>query len=274
MSVVFGHHQGAVGPDRHHGQLAVLSHPRDSVVQGTDLVQRPELVVVGEQEVHLVADEGQEVVPVTVDAEGIGQRQRDLPSCRVGDAGRLPVRRLGLGPVVEVALHVDDLAGRGDIGADVVRPEQRGHAEEGVHRPLCVRRDDDQAAPGGHVGPRPRVGEGDTLGPQVVVERLAEAVRGHLADVGRPPAEGRHTAHGVGGGTSRHLDGRLQRGMEGKGALSLDQGHRALHERLRLDEVLAVMGDHVDQGIADADDVVAGRRGSSPRVERWHGARG
>ena len=85
---------------------------------------------------------------MTVDAERVGQRQRHHPPVLVGDLGGAPERLLGLGPVVQVALHVQH-APVGDGGlVDVVDAEQARRAEVGVHRALGVGRDDDDAAAG------------------------------------------------------------------------------------------------------------------------------
>ena len=104
-------------------------------------------------------------------------------------------------------------------------------------------------------------GEGHADRAHVVAEHLAEIVGVDLADVGRSPTEARHSTHGVGRRTTAHLDRTGKRCVQLDRTLGLDQGHRALHELLPLEEVVRGVGDHVDERIADADDVVAGSVG-------------
>ena len=67
-----------------------------------------------------------------VDAEGVRQAERDLPSRLGRDLGRLPERGLGLGPVEQVALEVDDARGADQLGIHLAAAELRADAQEGV----------------------------------------------------------------------------------------------------------------------------------------------
>ena len=64
--------------------------------------------------------------------------------------------------------------------------------------------------------------------------------------------------HRVAGRPARGLDRRPHDPVERLGAFGVDQGHRPLDQRLLLEECLVGMGDHVDNGVADADDVDGG----------------
>ena len=146
--------------------------------------------------------------------------------------------------------------------------EQRRHAEVGVHRPLGVGRDDDDAPPGRQVGVGRAGPERDADGAQVVAEHRAELVVADLADVRRPPAERGDAAHRVGRRAAAHLDGAAERLVQVHRPLGLDQRHRPLDEVVLGDEAVVGMGDDVDQRVADADDVEL--RG---RADVGHGAR-
>ena len=197
---------------------------------------------------------------MALDAERVAERQRHLAPVVVGDVGGHPERLLGIGTVEQVALHVEHLAVGDRRRVDVVGMQQRRHAEVGVHRALGVGRDDDDAAAGGHrlVGRPSARPEGDADGAQVVSEHVAEVVVGDLADVGGAAAEAGDAGHRVGRRSTAHLDGRAEGVVEAERAAGLDQRHRALDELLTDQEIVVGLGDDVDEGVADADDVVAG----------------
>ena len=173
----------------------------------------------------------------------------------MGCLGRLAVRGHPLGLVPQVALEVGDLRAGDQRGVDVVRAEQLADAEIGVHRALCVGCDDDEATTGRHTERARRAGERDSGRLEVVAEHLAELVVGDLPDVGARPAERRDAGHRVRGGTSRLLDARPHRVVQVLRALRVDQGHRGLHEPVGVEERVVTIGQHVDEGISDADDV-------------------
>ena len=125
-----------------------------------------------------------------IDAERIGKRQGHLPPGLGGDTCRLPEGGLGLGPVEQIALQIDD-ARRGDeFRIDLAATELRADAQERVHGALAVRRHQDEgagcrlAALGGG-----RRREGHAGGANVVAEHAAELVVGGLADEARLAAE-------------------------------------------------------------------------------------
>ena len=85
---------------------------------------------------------------MTVDAERVRQRQRHLRPLPWAHRRRVPERLLGIVAVVEVALHVQHLAGGDGVLVEVVGRSAARHAEVGVHRALGIRRDDDDAPAG------------------------------------------------------------------------------------------------------------------------------
>ena len=88
-----------------------------------------------------------------------------------------------------------------------------------------------------------------------MAEDAAQLVVADLADEGGLATQARDPDRGVGGRPAGNLDPRAHGGIQLFGALGVDQGHRALgHAHPRKEAVLAV-GEHVHDGIADADDV-------------------
>ena len=75
-------------------------------------------------------DQLEELGPVPVDAERIGERERHLPPRLGGDVGGLPEGSLGLGPVEQVALEIKDARRADQLGIDLAAAELRAHAED------------------------------------------------------------------------------------------------------------------------------------------------
>jgi hypothetical protein len=89
------------------------------------------------------------------------------------------------------------------------------------------------------------------------VER-AEIVVGHLADEGCPPAERGDAGDRVPRRTTRALDRRRNRLVQRVGARRVDQMHRALGELLGDQKIVVDARHHVDDGVADAENVELG----------------
>jgi hypothetical protein len=138
---------------------------------------------------------------------------------------------------------------------DVGGPELARCAEIGAHRPVGVRRDDDQASAGGGAVRRGGCGVFDAGGPDVVPENLAELIVAHAADEPGAPAERRDPDESVGRRAARHLGRGSHRRVDRLGAGGVDEGHRAAGEPVGLDELVALVAEHVDERVADADDV-------------------
>ena len=252
---VGGDHQTAVGTHRDDRQAAVALHLADGPVEAVDLVQRHEFVLVAEQDVDLVGHERTEVVAVPVDAERIAEGEADLTLMGVRHPRRVPERFFRLGPVVEVALHVQHLARSDGCFVDVAGAQQRRHTEVGVHRAFGVGGDDDDAPAGGGVAVGLAGTELHAHRTQVVAEHPAEIVVAHLADVGRSPAEAGDADDRVGGRATAHLDGTAQCPIEVHRPVGVDQGHRPLHEFVVAEEPVVGVGDDVDQSVADTHHV-------------------
>src|SRR5664280_1767506 len=78
-------------------------------------------------------------------------------------------------------------------------------------------------------------------------------------------AEARHADDGVGGRTARAFHRRPHRLINFLGARLVDQRHGAFVHAVRDQEIVLGAGDHVNDGVADADYVVAGGGHALPR---------
>ena len=228
-------------------------------LERVDLVERQGLVLVGEQDVDLIGHEVAPGLSVALDAERVRERERDTAAGVVGHAAGLPVGLLGLRAVEEVALEERDLGGRDQLAVDVLRSEELRRAQVRVHRALGVRCDDDQAATGGRALRRGRRPEHHARGPHVVREHRAQLIVEHSPDVGGLAAEAGDAGDGVGGRSARRLDARSHRRVELVGPFGVDEGHRPLDQAVGLDELVGLVGEHVDEGVADPHDVEGGR---------------
>ena len=207
----------------------------------------------------MALDEVHELRVVAVDAEAVGQRERDLAPGAVGGRGGLAEGFLGAGRVPQIAFQVGDLRVGDQRLVDVLRTQLHAGAEVGVHGALGVRRHQDQAARRRGAAMAGRRLEMHAGGADVVAEDLAELVAVDLADVGPPAAQRRDAGHGVAGGTARHLDARTHAAVQLLGAGGVDQRHRPLLDPVGREKGVVGMGDHVDDGVADAGDVEFGR---------------
>ncbi len=253
--VVRRHNDRTVGTDSDGGQRALCAQHCNRLVKRFRLVERQQLGLVAEQQVDLVVDEREKVVTVTIDTKRVGERERHHSGGTVGDSGGVPKCLLGLGPVVQVTLHIEHLTGGHDDVIDITHAEQARCAEVGVHGAFGVRRDDDDATPG-----RDRIAviaglELHSDREQVVAEHLAELIVADLADIRRGPTETSDPTHRVGGRSATHFDGRSECAIQLERPIGVDQIHPALHQAVFIEERVGGMGNHVDKRISDANDI-------------------
>ena len=100
--------------------------------------------------------------------------------------------------------------------------------------------------------------EAHTLRPHVMSEDGAQLIVLHLAEIGGLAAEGGNAGGGVAGRAAGDLDGLPHVGIERFGARLVDQVHRALDQPMPVDETVLDARHHVDDGIADAQDIDVG----------------
>jgi puromycin-sensitive aminopeptidase len=249
----------------------VARDPSGGLVEIIHLVERADLGLVGEEDVDVPLDELEELHPMAVDAESVGQRKRHRGG-RIGRGrhhGAEGVLRVGFVP--EIPLDVNDPGGRDDRQIDIVRVQLARHTERRVHRALRIGRDADQTASrarlSGGTGGRCVV-ERDTSGADVMPEDLAEFVVGDLADERHRQAERREPGRGVGCGPAGDLDRRRHVRIDRAGPISIGEGHGTLVHPVPDDEIVVGLGEDIDDRIADADDVEGTIGGGSERSHR------
>ena len=64
-----------------------------------------------------------------------------------------------------------------------------------------------------------------------------------------------------------------ERAVQLDGAIGVDQIHPTLREAVLVEERVRSIGDHVDEGVPDADDAISGAIGRPVELELRHGAR-
>ena len=146
--------------------------------------------------------------------------------------------------------------GRDLRGVDVRRGEVLRGAEIGVHGALAVGRDQNVgAARGGAAFGRLGL-EGDAGGADVVGVERADLVVLDLADKGGARAETGDADNGVGARAAGHFGRRAHVLVDRGGAGLVDQGHAALGHAVTGQKALVGLHQHVENRIADPENVV------------------
>ena len=229
------------------------------------LVQRGQLSLIGEDQVdHALAHQLEEFRPVAKDAEGIGQGERHGAAGLMGDVGRLEEGLLCRRRIPEIAFQIGHACARHRSRVDIGRREVLRRAEIGVHGALAIRRHQDEAARRGRPVIRGRGGVGDAGGADVMGEDAAQLVVAHLADEARAAAQRGDADHGVGGRTAGNLHAGAHVAIDRPGARLVDERHAALRHGVPVEKGFLGTGDHVDDGIAEADHIeLLGGHGSA-----------
>ena len=181
-----------------------------------------------------------------------------------GDVDRLHHRVARRLRVPEIAFEIED---RGALDLRLVERggrQQLGGAEEGVHRPVRVGRDQHHRARGRLAEVRGRGDELDAGGGEVVPVEFAELVGRDLADEARFAAERRDPRRGIASRAAADLARRAHMVVEPRRLLGVDQPHHPLGQPLALEESVVAIGDDVDDRIADREHVEAGRSSFAP----------
>ena len=130
--------------------------------------------------------------------------------------------------------------------------------ERRVHRPLAIGRDQNEAARGRRRRRHRRHVEGDAGRAHVVRENLAELIIGDLPDKRALVTQRRQPRERVRGRTARDFACRTHAAIQRNRGIAVDQAHRAAFEAFAREKLEVGVGNHVDDGIADRDDVVGG----------------
>ena len=130
-------------------------------------------------------------------------------------------------------------------------------AEEGVHRPVAVGRDEDHRPGGRFADVGCRGDELDARCGQVVPIEFAQLVRCNLADEAGAATQRGDASRGVARRSAANLVRRPHVRIEPLRLLGVDQPHRAFDQAFARQEIVVGIGDHIDDGIADAQDIEA-----------------
>ena len=256
------HHRARRAPGER-GQDPGLLDGTQGVVEAGRAEQQGDLVLVGEQDVDVTVEQLEELALVALHAERVGDAQGHEGVRRVGHLDGTAHGGYGRTQVPQIALEVDHL-GPGDEGlVEVLRSQGRRHAQVGRHGPFPVLGDIDQASSRGPVVGGVTAGgldaevrpEHDAGGGDVVQEDLSELVGGHLADEPHPASERGHPRRGVRRRATRDPAGVAHALVEGGRPGQVHEGHRPLDQVGPAQVLVAGIGEDVDQGGADGDDI-------------------
>ena len=127
----------------------------------------------------------------------------------------------------------------------------------GAHGALGIWSHQDQAT--GRGGPlRGRRGvKASSNRTDVVAKDPPQLIVAHPTNKARPAAQLGNPGQGVGSGATRGFKARSNAGVEALGLGFVHQGHGALGEFEVVDQVVVGLHQHVNDGVANADDVVA-----------------
>ena len=167
----------------------------------------------------------------------------------MGDGGSLQVGLLRRRRIPEIALQVGDLRRGHFLLLHQLGRKIDAGAEEGVHRALRIGCHEDQRAR------RRRAFEG---GGRIEIDPgTAELIIAHQADEGRRPAKLGDADQSVGRRAAGDLARRAHHGIEAFSPVAVDQRHDPLLQALAFKEGVVCAGEDIDDGIADAENVVA-----------------
>src|SRR5215472_14856841 len=224
------------------------------------LVQRADFGFVGEQNVDMPIDEVAECRPVPSNAKRIGKAQRHLPPRGMGNGGRFAEGFLCQRRVEKVTFEVGYPGGGDQVDVNIGRPELGTGTKIGVHRALPVGCYENETTCGARTDGCGRCFETHPDSSDVVPKYLAEKVVVHLPDICSGAAERGDPRHRVAGRPARRLDRRPHHLVERICPVRVYEGHRPLYQPLPDEKPVFGMGDHIDNRIADADDIDTGLR--------------
>ena len=199
-----------------------------------------------------------EIAAVPVNAERVRQGDPGLATCGAAGAGGLEERLLARRLVEEIAFEEQEFGIARHVLGHVLRPQIGRDAQIGVHRALAIGGDEDHAARAGKFGPRDRrIREIGTLGLQGPGVEAPQRIVAHPADESGLEPQIAAARQRVADRSARRLGAVLHRGIEHLGAFTLDQLHDALGDPHVIEEGIIGLGQHIDNGVADADHLIA-----------------
>ena len=165
---------------------------------------------------------------------------------------------LGRAFVPQVTLQIGNFGSADGFFVDVGNGQAFGGAEISEHGAFGVRRNQNNAAAGGGAfGQRPGK-EINAGGADVALEFLSEFVVMDFADESAVGAQRSEAGNGIGRRTSGNLAFGNEVGIDFAGVGRFDQRHAAFGQAAFPEKAVANLGQNVDDGVADADDIIKG----------------
>ena len=211
-----------------------LLRRRQRVLVRLHAEEHGDLLLVAEQDVHVVEQEVQELALVSPHAERVRQRERHRALAGMRSGRGVAHGLLGRRHIPQIALEQHD-GGSGDEGRrDPRRRQRRGGAQVGPHGAVGVLGDEHDAAPGAEPVRSRRLAqvrlELDAGRPQVLGVGPAHLVVGHRPHETGGAAEHGDPRRGVGHRSARDETGGAHELLYGVGGPEVDEGHRPLLE--------------------------------------------
>ncbi len=213
-------------------------------------------MLVGKEDVDQpLVDELHEIIPMPINDEAIWQREGNLAARPFRGIDRGAHGSTRLFRIPQIAFQIEDRRRTDQVEIKRWFRQKLRCAQKGVHRALSVRRHQDQAARGGHLAPHRWRVIADTEGAHIMGEHIAQLVVTHLPDEGAALAQCREASQRVRRWSAADLLTRAHIGIERLGRLRVDQLHAALGQRMFGKECVIAGSKHVDNGIADRDNI-------------------
>ena len=256
--VVASNDHRAFGAARQAGNLASAAHCLDRFIKACGLIQRDDFVLIGEQDIDVVVDQIREGSAVPVDAETVGQGDRDLAIRRMRHLGRVHEGGFRFRRIEQIAFHIDDRRCTHLCVVNVGGGQRSRRPQCGAHGALRIRRDQDQAPPRPRAVRCRRRCEGDADRIQIVPEHLAEIIVAHLADIGAASAERGESGHRIAARPAGTFRRRPHLGIEEIGPIRTDQHHATLVQRVFGKKGVIGLHHDIDERVADTEEVEIG----------------
>ncbi len=229
---------------------------------GVEIVQpgqRGQFMFVGKQDIDVAGiDQRAEIIAMTRDDKRIGQRERNLAP-RGARGGNRPAHRAArLFRVPQIPFEIQHLRVGDHAVIKRLGRQKLRRAQERVHCALAVGRHENQATRSRWLAGTHRRVERDPAGADIMGKRRAQGIVGHLADKAARRAQRCQPRQSIRRRSARNLARSTHARIQRLRLRLVDQGHAALGHAERDDLVFAGRRHHIDNRIADRDDIETG----------------
>src|SRR5690625_2214082 len=159
MNLISGEQHRSLLAARQGRHLALTAQLPQRLIEIIAFEKRHDLHLISEEQVHIALYQIAEGLAVTVNAEGVRERQGNLGASGAGAFSRLHEGLLGPRAVPKIALEIEDPGTADQSVIDIFRAQFNRNAEIGRHGALRIRRDKDQTARSGRPRRRSRIAE-------------------------------------------------------------------------------------------------------------------